>query len=411
MIEKVLRIIDSKRDEVVEFTQSLVRTRSENPPGNESAIAALIVKKLKEYGIDQIEIREKVRDRPNVIALVKGQKERPILLYNGHMDTKPPGDLASWRFDPFSGDIRKGAICGLGAADMKGGLAAMVMSAAAMMEANIRLKGSVLLTFVADEENGSINGSRWLVDREYIKADAGLVAEPSGIDESFEYLNIASMGILAFDIIAHGTQMHSGVSNRGRCVNACLKLSELLVTMSREFRLDQTHQLYPKGPIMNLGALMNGGVQYGVVPGTCTAGNDIRLVVGMTSKETEQAVRAFIKRLKERDPDLAVEIQVKAAYEPVETSPEESVVRSTVKAAQRVLNFTPKLAGMTATDDASFFIRGAGIPTIPAFGPGLASCAHKPNETVKIKDVVDAAKIYSLLALDYLGAARLPADH
>lgn len=401
-MERILGIIDEKRTEIIDFARSLVRTRSENPPGNESAVAELIVKKLTEYGIEDVKIKKRGKDRPNVMAFVRGKKRRPILLYNGHMDTKPPGNLREWNFDPYSGKIVNEAIYGLGASDMKGGLAAMVMSAASMMEANARLKGTLLLTFVADEEKGSINGAKWLMEKVQIDADAGLVAEPSGLSESFEYLHIAAMGLLAFDMIVHGTQMHSGLSNLDGCVNACLKLSDVLSTMSKEFKLRHRNRLYPKGPILNLADFINGGVQYGIIPGTCVAGNDIRLITGMNPKEIEYEVDAFLNKLRKRDPELEIEMQVKASYEPVEISSEEPIVNSTMKAAEKVLKFKPKAAGFPATDDASFFIR-EGIPTIPAFGPGLLTCAHKPNETVKIKDVIDATKIYSLTALDYLG--------
>ncbi len=403
-MERILGIIDEKRNEIIDFARSLIRTHSENPPGNESAVAELIVKKLTEYGIEDVKIKKRSKDRPNVMAFVRGKKRRPVLLYNGHMDTKPLGNLGEWNFNPYSGRIVDGAIYGLGASDMKGGLAAMVMSAVSMMEANARPKGTLLLTFVADEEKGSINGAKWLMERAQIDADAGLVAEPSGLSESFEYLHIAAMGLLAFDLIVHGTQMHSGLSNLGGCVNACLKLSDVLSTMSREFKLRYRNRLYPKGPVLNLADFISGGVHYGVVPGSCVAGNDIRLITGMNPKEVECEVDGFLNKLRKRDPELEIEMQVKAYYEPVEISPEDPIVNSTMKAAEKVLKFKPRTAGFPATDDASFFIRG-GIPTIPAFGPGLLTCAHKPNETVKIKDVIDATKIYSLTALDYLGNA------
>jgi acetylornithine deacetylase/succinyl-diaminopimelate desuccinylase-like protein len=155
-----------------------------------------------------------------------------------------------------------------------------------------------------------------------------------------------------------------------------------------------------------LGNFIHGGVQYGVVPGLCTAGNDIRLIMGMNPKKVEADVRTFLEKLKERDPDLRIEMQVKASYDPVEISPKEPIVESAIRAAERVIGFKPTFRGLTGTDDASFLIAKAGIPTICAFGPGLLNVAHKPNETARIRDIIDATKIYSLLALDYLGTLQ-----
>jgi acetylornithine deacetylase len=75
-------------------------------------------------------------------------------------------------------------------------------------------------------------------------------------------------------------------------------------------------------------------------------------------------------------------------------------------AAERVLGRRPPLGGFPATTDAFWFHRYAGIPSLPAFGPGLLSLAHGPNEYVTTDGILQASQIYALAALSYLGGER-----
>jgi acetylornithine deacetylase/succinyl-diaminopimelate desuccinylase-like protein len=86
-----------------------------------------------------------------------------------------------------------------------------------------------------------------------------------------------------------------------------------------------------------------------------------------------------------------------------EVRPDEPFVELLLTASERVLGKRPPLGGLEGGTDAYYLQGQGGIPTVPAFGPGLLPLAHAPNEYVEIESVVQASKIYALAAVDYLG--------
>ena len=235
-------------------------------------VAKTIVEKLSGLGIVDTEVLEKKAGRSNILAKLHGFRKEPVLMLNAHIDTKPIGDRDGWSVDPFSGIIRNGEMYGRGAVDMKSTAAAMIMAASVIKESGLSAGGTILLAMTADEEAGGSLGVGWLVEEKGIRADAAIVGEPSGINESFEYLDVSTRGVYAFDLIVKGTQMHSSLSDIKRGVNASLKLAKILSRMPTELKLEhEPDPFYPQGVTINPGVFLRGGVWYGVLPGLCTA--------------------------------------------------------------------------------------------------------------------------------------------
>ena len=111
---KVLRWIESRRQEILDFVCLLVSTPSINPPGNEKEVATVIQNKLAELDLRGVKLVAKDKKRPNLIYRLKGNGGGLTLLYNGHMDTKPVGEEAArlWKTDPFTPTFRDGRIFG-----------------------------------------------------------------------------------------------------------------------------------------------------------------------------------------------------------------------------------------------------------------------------------------------------------
>jgi len=402
--EQIKRATDSRRDEIIDFTKELIRTPSENPGGNEAEVGKIVVEKLKELGIADIQVLEKNPGRPNILAKLHGFKKEPVLMLNAHIDTKPVGERDPWSVDPFSGTIRNGEMYGRGAADMKAAAAAMIVAASVIKESGLLQKGTVLLAMAADEEAGSSLGVRWLIEEKGIKADAAIVGEPSGINESFDYLDIATRGVYCFDLTVKGTQMHSSLSDIKRGVNASVKLAKILSRMPAELKLTyEPNPFCPQGVTINPGVFIRGGVWYGVLPGLCTAGTDIRTLPTMSKEKVSEDIDRWLDRLRTEDPELDVSAESKLWVEGAEIRQEEPIVMSCAKAYREIFGYEPKIGVFPGGVDARFMINQGRFPAVSAFGPGLLQLAHGPDERVPVEDIIKATKIYAIAALDYLG--------
>ena len=135
----ILDWIDRRRDELLRFVTELVRTPSPNPPGDERAVVEVILAEMGRLGLTGAEIVAKEPHRPNVILRLPGRGGGPTLMLAGHTDTKPVGERSSWATDPLDPVVVDGKLCGLGATDMKGAVAAMVYAAAALSQSEAEL--------------------------------------------------------------------------------------------------------------------------------------------------------------------------------------------------------------------------------------------------------------------------------
>jgi acetylornithine deacetylase/succinyl-diaminopimelate desuccinylase-like protein len=396
--------LDARENELLDFACRLIATPSVNPPGDERAAANLVAEQLATLGITDVKQVAARETRPNVIAGLGNAEEGPTLILSGHLDTKPAGDENSWLTNPLTPVIRAGRLIGLGSGDMKAAVAAMVYSAASL-RSDPDFRGKLSLVFTADEEAGSVYGSRWLAESGLLQADAAVIGEPSGITQEWEALHIVSRGAALFKVRVSGTQVHSSISDRIPTVNATVMMARLIDRMHSKLKGQLTYAGHPLGglgPTVNVGVMAKAGVYYGVYPGSAEFACDIRTLPGMNRDQMEQDLQEFLKRAMEAEPELRAELVFETWVPATEISPEEPVVRSLQSAAHTVLGHTPRLEAFPGATDAAPFQLVAGIPTVAAFGPGLLPYAHSPNESLAVASVLQAAKIYALAAWRYL---------
>lgn len=406
-VEQLLRFLDARYDEIVGFAAELVRTPSPNPPGDERAVAELVAGRLEAFGL-HAELVARSPARANLVARLRGEEMGRRLLYNGHLDTKPPGDLSAWRTDPYRPTIMDGRMHGLGACDMKGQVAALVYALAALQETQAIAHGEITLALTADEEAGGGYGAPYLVQQCDLAADAAIVAEPSSIHHDWESLCVLSRGFSGFWIQVYGTQAHDSLSDSIPMINAAQKMAHVLSRMARDFRPSyRAHPLYPKGATVNAGVMVKAGIFWAMCPPYAEFATDVRTLPGMSLAQLQADVEQFLDELRREDPEL----QVRAVWEKgslawsegTEIPSDAPIIQASLRACDLVLGKRPQLAGFPGGSDAAIFARQAGIPTVPAFGPGLLPLAHNPNEYISVESILQAAKIYAITALLYCG--------
>ncbi|CAB4824665.1 unannotated protein [freshwater metagenome] len=216
--------------DAITLCQEMIRIPSVNfgdGKGNEREIADYVVAKLLEVGISS-QIYESAPGRCNVVAKIEGSDTgRPGLVVHGHLDVVP-ANAPDWSVDPFCGEIRDGMIWGRGALDMKNMDAMMLAVFRQWARSGKKPPRNIVLVFFADEEAGSIFGSRWMVKEhpEVFASCSEAISEVGGFsvtvgNGSRLYLvEAAQKGIHWMKLTAHGRAGHGSMVNNENALTA-----------------------------------------------------------------------------------------------------------------------------------------------------------------------------------------------
>lgn len=280
----------------------------------------------------------------------------------------------------------------------------MIYAAAALASTAGSWRGRLTLALCADEEAGGAFGAAFLASQGHVTAEVGLVAEPAGITQDWEYLYTGSRGECCFRIRVHGTQMHSSISDRVPSINANVRAAELLTRMSERLTFTSSPG-EGTNTTFTPGVLLQGGVYFGILPPLAEFACEVRVPPGVTQAEVGKQLEQFLDEQRRHDSTLSVSWSYEPGplgwIAPHTVPPDHRLVGSLQEAARSVLNREPPLGVFPAWTDARFF-QEAGIPCLPAFGPGRLIEAHRPNEFVATAGILAASKMYASAALSYL---------
>jgi acetylornithine deacetylase len=380
--------IDCQR--LLDLASAMIRIPSENPPGNEAAIADYLATYFRQLGIVPV-VQEIAPGRPNILVRLEGQHPGPHLIFNGHTDVVPPG--TGWTVEPYGAHVRDGRLYGRGSADMKGGIAAMV-EAALTVHQTTSFRGAITLAMVADEEEGG-GGTRYAVEHG-LRGDWAIIPEPTDLRPV-----IAHKGDFNFYITVHGEAAHGSVPERG--VNAIYAAGRLLTAIQDlNQRLSvQSHPLVGH-PTVSVGTIKGGEITC-MVPAECQVAVDRRLIPGERPNAVIAEMEALLDDLSRDDSQFKAEMTVPIQVLPMEVTPDLPVVAALRNATRRVVGEDPGFSGWSATCDASILAQEGNTPTV-IFGPGsIGHAAHRPDESVGITELVHCAEIYVLTILELLG--------
>ena len=217
-----IQLTASEREELqtdaISICQTLIRIPSVNfgdGQGDEAAVAAKVVELFAEVGI-AARIYESAPGRCNVVANISGENpQRPGLVVHGHLDVVP-ADAKDWSVDPFAAEISDGMIWGRGAVDMKNTDAMIIAIFRMWARKGIKPPRNIVLAFFADEEAGSLFGSRWMVAHhpEVFAGCSEAVSEVGGFsvtvadNKRLYFIEAAQKGIHWVKLTAHGQAGH-----------------------------------------------------------------------------------------------------------------------------------------------------------------------------------------------------------
>jgi acetylornithine deacetylase/succinyl-diaminopimelate desuccinylase family protein len=368
--------------ETLNLLRALIRVPSENPPGNEEAIARSLVSYFEDNGVPA-RLREVRPGRPNVVAQV-GSAEGPTLVFNGHLDTVPVGE--GWTVDPFGGDVRDGRVYGRGACDMLGGVAAMSTAAVALKRSGLPLNGRLVVHAVVDEEADAI-GSR--LAAEEVEADWVVVTEPTG-----GYVYAFGKGQVNVEVTFRGRAAHSSVPEVGH--NAIHDAAAFVMLVEQEHsRLTTAAEAHVGPPTFSTGVI-RGGLTGSIVPADCTVVVDRRVLPRETLDEGLAHFERLLDRLRQSRPGVDATIRPTLLFPPFPPSNDDNLARVVQGAIRELDAGNGEITGFAAATDAAWYAR-RGFATV-IYGPGDGATAHQPDEWIGVDDVHAATRVLALVA-------------
>src|SRR5580700_3013447 len=367
---------------MLDLTKRLIAIPSENPPGNhyEECVGTLL-DELVRLGFDDVR-----REGACVLGSV-GTGAR-ILYFSGHYDVVPVQS-----HDQFQPRVEGANLFGRGSSDMKSGLAAMIHAAAAARDEGLLKTGRIGIVLVPDEETAGPRGSRELDARGLLGRDGVgmLTPEPTG-----GVIWNANRGAISLRATMRGKAAHVGRQFEG--VNAferALPAIARLVDIKKEVELRETKQnIAPaaaRKSILMLGGRVEAGTNFNVTPDFCSFTVERRINPEENLEEEKRRLRDALEGFE------------------IETLQEEAAAATPARDPLGVI-LSRHIASLTGQEPAfemcpglleTRFYAAYGIPAF-AYGPGLLTVSHGPNEFVPIRSIAQCAEVYALTAAEVL---------
>ncbi|WP_293167462.1 M20/M25/M40 family metallo-hydrolase [Microcella sp.] len=313
---------------------------------------------------------------PSIIAIARGSGGGPALLLNAHLDTV---GVESYEGDPFSASIEGDRLYGRGAFDTKSGVAA-AMVAAARAQAELSLRGDIVLALVADEEFGSTGTVETLAHLAAtgVMPTAGLVIEPSALE-----LTVAHRGFAWFEVVFSGLAAHGSMPEQG--VDALVAASSFVHSLGEvRARLlnDAPHPLLGHGTVRV--STINGGTDAATVADRCVITVERRTLPNDDLDDVERELHELVEHAAGAVPGALGALRRLVARAAFEAQPKSAIVELVAQQVETVLATPARRRGEPFWTDARL-VHEAGIPclVIGADGGG----AHADVEWASIRSV------------------------
>ncbi|MGA7626706.1 MAG: ArgE/DapE family deacylase [Candidatus Acidiferrales bacterium] len=373
---------------------------TENPPGRHyGACVDLLESRLRLAGLYCERLGADVsphdgEDSAPCIAATYGSGER-ALYFHGHYDVVPAQNPEQFR------PLREGHfLFGRGAGDMKGGIVAMLFAILALKEIGAELNGRIVLTLVPDEETGGKRGSAWLARQRLLGRDGVgmLLAEPTG-----SAVWNANRGAISLRVRVFGKAAHVGLQHCGenafermcRVVEKFQRLKNEVELRTSNFNIGSEQR---RNSILMLGGESGGGTNFNVVPAECWFTIDRRI----NPEEELSPEKARLVEILEDCKQEGIPLEWEILQEGNSAAGDEAgPVAGALANSIRVVTGGAARFEMCPGLLENRFYASQGIPAY-AYGPGLLSVAHGPNEYVDLRRIIDTAAIYALTAMEIL---------
>ena len=397
--DAVLARLDERAS--LDFLAEMARHKSYSETDGERALARFMVERMRGLGLEA-DTQPVPGERVNAIGRWHGTGGGHSLLFNGHLDTNPVTE--GWTVDPWGGLVDDKFIYGIGVSNMKAGDAAYFCAVKTLIDAGVKLKGDVVLTYVVGELQGGVGTLAAI--RQGVRADYFINSEPTD-------LQALTMHAAAFTFIIELTGITRHLSKREAAVDAILAACDLIPRLngmtfsgarSDEHRsINRVHVGVVHGA---LGQELHEWRPPQVADFVRIKGSG-RYAPGQSESQALADLRGALDALEGRFPGLKAtvrseQVEGRPLMPAFEVAKDSRIVR-TVNAAYRKVRGQPQPTGAIAPPcffgtDAGHFFHELGMEGIVC-GPG-GRYNTMPDERVDIPDFLDMIRIYMLAILD-----------
>ena len=319
--------------------------------------------------------------------------DKPLLCFAGHTDVVPTGPSDQWCCDPFAAEIIGDDLFGRGAADMKGGLAAMLTAVESFIDKNPNHTGSIAFLITSDEEGPAKDGTKRVIEtleKRNEKIDWCIIGEPSSQDVLGDTIRNGRRGSLDGLLVIHGEQGHVAYAHLAR--NPVLEFAPALVELGLK-RWDDGDEHFPATGFQISNVTAGTGAN-NVIPGEMKVEFNFRYSAQHTDQTLKQAVVDILDRH-----GLTYDIQWHHSGAPFFTPPGH-LTDSMCNAVLDVTGVQPELSTGGGTSDGRF-IAATGAEVVE-FGL-INRSIHKLDEHAKIADLARLAQCYEKVLRYLLG--------
>ena len=405
----------AEREAQTRFLAELVKTPSDNPPGDCRPHADKAARLLEGLGfaVERHPVPGELAQKSGMISCTNlivrerfgpaGTSGGTTIACNAHGDVVPPG--SGWSVDPYGAVVRDGRMYGRGVAVSKSDFAtyawALMAVKAACSDGRANLRGAIELHLTYDEEAGGEIGPKWILEQGLSKPDFAICA-------GFSYgVTTAHNGCLHLEVEVTGKSGHAAEPEKG---DDALEAAALILNDLYSYRKALTaleSEIPGIGhPTMVVG-LIKGGINTNVVPDKVTFRLDRRIIPDETAGAAERFITALIKESVRRMAGIKVEVRRILLANPFVRRPgQEHMVNAIQKNARQVFGIEVQPHGVPLYTDARHYSE-AGIPTV-LYGAGPRTLeeanGHRADENLVLDDLYKATEVMALTFLDLLEA-------
>ena len=373
-------------NKTLELAKSLISRPSVTP--NDKGCQAIMIDRLEKIGFKIHPL--KFGDVDNFWA-THGDTG-PIFSFAGHTDVVPAGDDDAWKTPPFEPTVKDGLLFGRGAADMKGGLASMLVATENFIEKNPNHKGTVAFLITSDEEGVAVNGTVKVMD--YLKnnnqkIDYCLLGEPSSTSMLGDVIKNGRRGSLNAILTVKGKQGHIAYPHLAE--NPIHLATSALNDLCQQ-QWDNGNEYFP-ATSFQISNIHSGSRVTNVIPGEVEIMFNFRYSTETTKEELQKKVNDIIDSHK-----LNYSIDWSHSGYPFLT-PQGVLVSACIDAIEKIKSIKPELSTSGGTSDGRFIAQEG--TQVVELGP-INATIHQINESVLVQDLDDLTKIYSQILTNLL---------